>query len=124
MKLKFQDFNQVHDRIESLTSDLNKTTLKVKSYQDITKREKTLCEPIEGQLQHHQSQYQEYRKKVGYGMAQLYARVSEFEESYEKVKNENEELQQKNIMLTKANELILKRVEDIERKLMYARQAI
>ena len=25
MKLKLQDFNHVHDRIESLTSDLNKT---------------------------------------------------------------------------------------------------
>lgn len=49
-------------------------------------------------------------------MAQLYARVRESEESYEKVKSENEELRQKNITLTKANELILKRVEDIEKE--------
>ena len=49
-------------------------------------------------------------------MAQLYASVRESEESYEKVKSENEELRQKNITLTKANELILKRVEDIEKE--------
>ena len=49
-------------------------------------------------------------------IAQLYARVRESEESYEKVKSENEELRQKNITLTKANELILKRVEEIEKK--------
>ena len=49
-------------------------------------------------------------------MGQLYARVREFEESYEKIKSENEELRQKNITLTKANELILKRVEDIEKE--------
>ena len=50
MKLKLQDFNHVHDHIESLTSDMNKTKLEVKSYQDITKREQTLRESIEGQL--------------------------------------------------------------------------
>ena len=116
MKLKLQDFNHVHDHIESLTSDMNKTKLEVKSYQDITKREQTLRESIEGQLQHHQSQYQEYRKKVTDEMAQLYARVRESEESYEKVKSENEELRQKDITLTTANELILKRVEDIEKE--------
>ena len=116
MKLNLQDFNHIHDRIESLTSDLNKTKLEVKSYHDITKREQTLRESIEGQLQHHQSQYQEYRKKVTDEMAQLYARIRESEESYEKVKSENEELRQKNIMLTKPNELILKRVEDIEKE--------
>ena len=49
-------------------------------------------------------------------MAQLYARVRESEESYEKVKSENEELRQTNITLTKANELILKHVEDIEKE--------
>ena len=49
-------------------------------------------------------------------MAQLYGRVCESEENYEKVKSENEELRQKNITLTKANELILKRVEDIEKE--------
>ena len=49
-------------------------------------------------------------------MAQLYASVRESEGSYEKVKSENEELRQKNITLTKANELILKRVEDIEKE--------
>ena len=75
MKLKLQDFNHVHDRIESLTSDLNKTKLEVKSYQDIIKRDQTLHESIEGQLRHHQSQYQEYSKKVIDEMAQLYARV-------------------------------------------------
>lgn len=49
-------------------------------------------------------------------MAQLYAHVRESEENVHKIKSENEELHQKNIMLTKENEVILKRVEDIEKE--------
>ena len=40
MKLKLQDFNRIHDRIESLTSDLNKTKLEVKATKTTLKENK------------------------------------------------------------------------------------
>lgn len=51
---------------------------------------------MECQLQHHQSQYQE-PKKMRKEMAQLYARVRESEQNFQKLKDENEELHQRDI---------------------------
>lgn len=70
-------------------------------------------ESMEGQLQHNQSQYQEYKKKMTEEMAQLYARVRESEENYEKVKSENEEPRQKNITPIEENELKLPQTHDV-----------
>lgn len=46
-------------------------------------------------------------------MAQLYARVRESEENYEKVKSENEEPRQKNITPIEENELKLPQTHDV-----------
>ncbi|KAJ7389148.1 hypothetical protein OS493_033233 [Desmophyllum pertusum] len=111
-----KDFDHVHALMESLTAELNKSKNEVENCQEIIKSEQILRESIEDQLQHHLSQHREYKKKMTEEMAQLYARVRESEENVHKIKSENEELHQKNIMLTKENEVILKRVEDIEKE--------
>jgi len=52
---------------------LNKSKIEVESYQEIIKREQTLRESLEGQLQHHVNQCQELENKMAEQMAQFQA---------------------------------------------------
>ena len=69
---------------------------------------------MESQLQNHLSQYKEYKTKKSEEMDQLFALVRDYEEKFETMKSENEELLKKNAVLTMTNETLFQRVEDLE----------